>query len=129
MIAPAITTEVLIPPLTALLTEQTAGPTRAEEVIEIEAQLLDLYRDPNLKTKPALLENRGGAYYSEAAAQLVASLHDGRGDVQVVDYNEHAHAKGIYRLYDFPGVRHVKTVRMVARAESDDATLRLYLRR
>jgi len=69
----------------AVLAEQRAGHTRAEEVIEIEAKLLDLYRDPNLRTKPALLENRGGAYYSEAAAQLVASLHDGRGDIQVVD--------------------------------------------
>ncbi|HEX4897684.1 MAG TPA: 6-phospho-beta-glucosidase [Candidatus Limnocylindrales bacterium] len=69
----------------AVLAEQLAGHTRADEVIEIEAKLLELYRDPNLRTKPALLENRGGAYYSEAAAQLVASLHDGRGDVQVVD--------------------------------------------
>lgn len=69
----------------AVLAEQRAGHTRAEEVIEIESKLLDLYRDPNLRSKPALLENRGGAYYSEAAAQLVASLHDGRGDVQVVD--------------------------------------------
>ena len=69
----------------AVLADQMNGHTRAEEVIEIEAQLLDLYRDPKLRSKPALLENRGGAYYSEAAAQLVASLHDGRGDVQVVD--------------------------------------------
>jgi 6-phospho-beta-glucosidase len=68
-----------------VLAGQMDGHTRADEVIEIEAQLLDLYRDPTLKSKPALLENRGGAYYSEAAAQLVASLHDGRGDVQVVD--------------------------------------------
>ena len=29
--------------------------------------------------------DRGGAYYSEAAAQLIASLHDGAGDIQVVD--------------------------------------------
>ena len=35
--------------------------------------------------KPALLATRGGAYYSEAAARLIASLHDGAGDVQVVD--------------------------------------------
>ncbi|MGH2402374.1 MAG: 6-phospho-beta-glucosidase, partial [Candidatus Limnocylindria bacterium] len=33
----------------------------------------------------ALLNDRGGAFYSEAAAQLLASLHDGAGDVQVVD--------------------------------------------
>jgi 6-phospho-beta-glucosidase len=69
----------------AVLEDQRNGHTRADEVIEIEAQLLDLYRDPELRSKPALLENRGGAFYSEAAAQLVASLHDGRGDVQVVD--------------------------------------------
>ena len=59
--------------------------TRASQVMDIEGELLDMYRNPNLDEKPKLLERRGGAYYSEAAAQLIASLHDGRGDVQVVD--------------------------------------------
>ena len=53
--------------------------------MEIEAGLLELYRDPSLDTKPALLEERGGAFYSDAAAALVASLHAGTGDVQVVN--------------------------------------------
>jgi 6-phospho-beta-glucosidase len=44
-----------------------------------------MYRDPALAEKPSLLEQRGGAYYSEAAAQLIASLHAGTGDDQVVD--------------------------------------------
>jgi 6-phospho-beta-glucosidase len=65
--------------------EQRAHPPRAEEVMRIEAALLEAYRDPSLDRKPKLLEERGGAYYSEAAAQLIASLSDGRGDVQVVD--------------------------------------------
>jgi len=65
--------------------QRSAEHTRANEVMDIETKLLDLYRDPTLDTKPALLENRGGAFYSEAAAQLMASLHDGRGDIQVVD--------------------------------------------
>jgi 6-phospho-beta-glucosidase len=65
--------------------QQANGRTRASEVMEIERKLLDLYRDPTLNQKPALLDDRGGAYYSEAAAQLIASLHDGRGDAQVVD--------------------------------------------
>jgi 6-phospho-beta-glucosidase len=65
--------------------QREGGETRASEVMEIERQLLELYRDPNLDEKPALLADRGGAYYSEVAAQLIASLHDGRGDVQVVD--------------------------------------------
>jgi 6-phospho-beta-glucosidase len=64
---------------------QQEGHSRAEEVAEIERQLLEMYADPALDVKPALLDHRGGAFYSEAAAQLLASLHDGRGDVQVVD--------------------------------------------
>jgi 6-phospho-beta-glucosidase len=65
--------------------EQRTATPRAEEVMEIERELLRLYRDPTLAAKPPLLEQRGGAFYSEAAAQLVASLHAGTGDVQVVD--------------------------------------------
>jgi 6-phospho-beta-glucosidase len=69
-----------------VLRKQQAGEHfRADEVIEIENKLLEMYRDPTLDVKPKLLEDRGGAFYSEAAAQLMASLHDGRGDVQVVD--------------------------------------------
>jgi len=68
-----------------VLREQRAGHSRAEEVMDIEHRLLDLYRDPSLAEKPKLLEDRGGAYYSEAAAQLIASLESGTGDVQVVD--------------------------------------------
>jgi 6-phospho-beta-glucosidase len=69
----------------AVIQEQRDGHTRARDVIDIEARLLDLYRDPALAEKPALLADRGGAYYSEAAAQLIASLYDGAGDRQVVD--------------------------------------------
>jgi 6-phospho-beta-glucosidase len=69
-----------------VLAEQLDGAeSRAHQVIDIEGELLDMYRNPNLDEKPKLLEQRGGAFYSEAAAQLIASLHDGRGDVQVVD--------------------------------------------
>jgi 6-phospho-beta-glucosidase len=68
-----------------VLEHQRTHRTRAEEVLEIEAGLLELYRDPSLDTKPELLERRGGSWYSDAAAALVASLHDGAGDEQVVD--------------------------------------------
>ena len=69
-----------------VLAAQQAGETlAAEEVMKIEAGLLELYRDPTLDTKPKLLEERGGAFYSDAAAALVASLHAGTGDVQVVN--------------------------------------------
>jgi 6-phospho-beta-glucosidase len=71
---------------TVLEEQQSDGHgTRAEEVSEIERRLLEMYRDPALAEKPALLADRGGAFYSEAAAALMASLHDGAGDVQVVN--------------------------------------------
>ena len=71
---------------TVLAEQRSAGHgTRAEEVRDIEQRLLEMYRDPALDEKPDLLGQRGGAFYSEAAAQLMASLYDGAGDVQVVD--------------------------------------------
>ncbi|MEU0568279.1 6-phospho-beta-glucosidase [Nonomuraea sp. NPDC005983] len=68
-----------------IVAEERVRSPRAEDVAALEHDLLDLYRDPSLVAKPALLEQRGGAYYSEAAVQLVASLLTGRGDVQVVN--------------------------------------------
>jgi 6-phospho-beta-glucosidase len=59
--------------------------SRADVVAELEAKLLEEYRDPALVSKPAALSYRGGAFYSLAAVRLMASLHDGTGDVQVVD--------------------------------------------
>ena len=69
----------------AVVAEQRDGHTRAADVMDIERELLELYKDQGLAEKPALLDHRGGAFYSEAAAQLIASLHDGAGDIQVVD--------------------------------------------
>ena len=70
---------------TRVLAEQLGGVPRAEVVAEIERGLLELYRDPALNEKPALLEQRGGAFYSEAATGLVASLVIGDGVVHEVD--------------------------------------------
>ncbi|MBT2485115.1 MULTISPECIES: 6-phospho-beta-glucosidase [unclassified Microbacterium] len=69
----------------AVVEEQLGSPTRAEQVAEMEATLLELYADPAVDEKPALLSNRGGEFYSEAAVHLVASLVSDRGDVQVVN--------------------------------------------
>lgn len=63
-------------------------PSRAAEVAEMEKQLLDMYGDPALDTKPELLAKRGGAFYSEAAVDLASSLLGGVTSVQVVNtYN------------------------------------------
>jgi 6-phospho-beta-glucosidase len=68
-----------------VLAELRAGRPRAEEVMDIERGLLEMYADPALEVKPKLLEERGGAFYSEASAMLIESLYADRGDVQVVN--------------------------------------------
>jgi 6-phospho-beta-glucosidase len=65
--------------------EQLTEEPRAQAVQRIEKELLELYRDPALVDKPALLEQRGGAYYSEAAVALLTSLVTGDGAVHEVD--------------------------------------------
>jgi 6-phospho-beta-glucosidase len=68
---------------------------RAAVVAEIERRLLELYRDPELTEKPALLEQRGGAYYSEAAVGLVGALVNGDGSVHEVDVRNNGALEGL----------------------------------
>jgi 6-phospho-beta-glucosidase len=69
-----------------VLAEQRNGAVpRAQTVAEIERELLEMYRDPSLTEKPALLERRGGAFYSEAAVGLVKSLATDDGAIHEVD--------------------------------------------
>lgn len=49
------------------------------------------------------------------------------GNVQVVDFNEKTHHTGIYKLLDFTGDRHVMTVRILTKSESDATKLAVYL--
>jgi 6-phospho-beta-glucosidase len=65
--------------------EERGQQTRAQAVAEIERQLLAMYADPALDTKPELLTHRGGAFYSEAAVALLASLVTDTRDRQVVN--------------------------------------------
>jgi 6-phospho-beta-glucosidase len=69
----------------AVVESERGQPTRAEAVAEIERQLLGMYADPALDTKPELLTHRGGAFYSEAAVALLASLITDARDRQVVN--------------------------------------------
>jgi 6-phospho-beta-glucosidase len=79
-----------------VLSRQLDGETpRAEVVAGIERELLEMYRDPSLDRKPALLEQRGGAFYSEAAVGLVASLSGVREGVHVVDIRNNGTLPGL----------------------------------
>jgi 6-phospho-beta-glucosidase len=64
----------------AVVAEQQRSKSRAEVVSEIEAELLHLYADETLDEKPELLQQRGGAGYSEAAVELIASLLGSAGE-------------------------------------------------
>lgn len=60
-------------------------PSRAEQVMEIEAELLRQYADPHLTEPPPGLMKRGGAYYSTLATQLLDAHHNDRGEVHIVN--------------------------------------------
>ncbi len=59
--------------------------TRAEVVMKIENKLFETYKNPELDTKPAELEKRGGAYYSEAAVSLISAIHNDKKEIHTVD--------------------------------------------
>ena len=58
--------------------------TRAEQVKALEAELFELYKDPALNYKPKQLEERGGAYYSDAACETIASIYANKNTEIVV---------------------------------------------
>ncbi|MCM3182034.1 6-phospho-beta-glucosidase [Priestia megaterium] len=62
-----------------------SGTTRAEVVKALEAELFELYKNPNLESKPPQLEKRGGAYYSDAACNLISSIYNDKGDIQTLN--------------------------------------------
>lgn len=68
------------------LKEFSKGETRAEVVKGVEAELFNLYKDPDLNVKPTQLEKRGGAYYSDAACRLITSIYNDTQDIQPVDF-------------------------------------------
>jgi 6-phospho-beta-glucosidase len=50
--------------------------TRAQQVKEVEDQLFELYKDPNLAEMPELLSKRGGAHYSDVATESIAAIYN-----------------------------------------------------
>ena len=64
---------------------QRNNPTRASEVMKIEDILLEKFADESLVTKPAELMERGGAYYSDSAAELMADIYNDAGTVHIVN--------------------------------------------
>lgn len=67
------------------LEEFKKGKARGQVVKELEGQLFELYKDESLDVKPPQLEKRGGAYYSDAACNLISSIYNNKRDIQVVN--------------------------------------------
>lgn len=63
--------------------------TRADEVLEVEKGLFDLYKNTELNVKPEALSKRGGARYSEAAISLIDSIYNDSNELHVVNVINH----------------------------------------
>ena len=68
-------------------------PSRGEEVIKIEKDLLHQYADPALTAPPAELMLRGGAFYSTLATQLIDSHVNNLGLIEIVNVRNNGAVK------------------------------------
>lgn len=68
-----------------LAAQENWPPSRGEEVIEIEEKLLAQYADPELMVPPDDLMERGGAFYSTVATQLLDAHYNNLGDRHIVN--------------------------------------------
>jgi 6-phospho-beta-glucosidase len=59
--------------------------TRGEVVRQVEKELFEKYKDPQLNTKPEELSKRGGAHYSDVACNLMSSIYNDKRDIQYVN--------------------------------------------
>ncbi len=71
------------------------GETRAEVVSRLEADLFELYKDPNLAIKPPQLEERGGAHYSDAACEVINAIYNDLNSEQYVNIANNGHINNI----------------------------------
>lgn len=74
--------------------QQKWPPSRGEEVIAIEKDLLRQYADPALVEPPPDLMLRGGAYYSTVATQLLNSHLNDLGETHVVNTSHAGAVRG-----------------------------------
>ena len=76
---------------------QKIHDTRASEVIKIEDELIEKFKDIDLVAKPEELMKRGGAYYSDSAAELMADIHNNAGTTHIVNTLNNGAIPGIHK--------------------------------
>ncbi len=77
------------------LKEYKKNITRAEQVMEYERELFAKYKDLSLSEKPKELEKRGGAYYSDVACDVLASIYNNENKIHTVNIKNNGHVKNI----------------------------------
>ncbi len=70
--------------------------TRAQQVQQVEHELMEMYKDPDLNVKPKQLEQRGGAHYSDAACETIVGIYANNYERMVVSTRNNG------ALPDFP---------------------------
>lgn len=75
--------------------EYYKGGARAQVVQKVEKQLFELYKNPDLNVKPKELEQRGGAYYSDAACEVINAIYNDKQTEHYVNIPHHGHVDNI----------------------------------
>lgn len=117
-LAPVAFTAVAV----ATLPPPAARVWTSSESIDASDGWVDFSLDVDRRGRKMLLEiERGSAQIS--FAEVVFE----NGETQVVDFNDHVHARGTYELLDFRDGRKVDHVRIVARADRENTAVRVHL--
>ncbi|WP_407732668.1 6-phospho-beta-glucosidase [Pseudocitrobacter faecalis] len=75
--------------------EYYKGGARAQVVQKVEKQLFELYKNPDLNVKPKELEQRGGAYYSDAACEVINAIYNDKQAEHYVNFPHNGHVDNI----------------------------------
>ena len=105
---------VALPPRERLLWEESEALAKEDEWVDCNFGV----------------DRRGGALLLEieGTAQLnFAEVTFDNGNVQVVDFEDHERRAGVYQILNFADGRHVKTVRVLAKSNSDETSLTVML--
>ena len=70
-------------------------PSRAEQVLAIEAELLNDYADPKRVSIPDNLMKRGGAYYSTLATKVIHTHYNNLGEIEIVNVRHNGAVAGL----------------------------------
>jgi hypothetical protein len=76
------------------------------------------------------IDDSGNALFIDLSSKVTLNFGEvtfANGNVQVVDFDARTYSPGFYKFLDFNDGCHVKTVRVLAKSESDATKLTMYL--